>query len=278
MASETQPGATIGVHLAKAEHVLAAAGIAAPRSEGLELLSAVLGLPATLLAARDRARLSPAAAQTYVNWVWRRASGEAIAHITGHLAFMELDLVVDRATPLVPPYGARLVEVALECARRMRQYDLLAAELGSGSGAIALALAAFEPRLSHIYALDPSPEVLRVAAANGARYRLNLVVSWLPGAGLDAVFERVDLIVHARCGSADSAQFVELLKSAPRMLRTGGTLVCGLDRNQTAPGEAAVLRALPDAQVWTEAHPDGAVVVAQTPHLPVNDAALEMER
>ena len=117
-----------------------------------------------------------------------------------------------------------------------------------------------------------------MAAANGARYLLNLVVSWLPGTGLDAVSERVDLIVYARCGSADSAQFVELIEFAPRKLRTGGTLVCGLDREQAAPGEAAVLRALPGAQVWTETHPDGAVIVAQVPHLPVNDAALEMER
>jgi SAM-dependent methyltransferase len=208
----------------------------------------------------------------------RRAAGEAIPHITGHLAFMELDLVVDRSTPLVPPYGARMVKVALECARCVRRNDLLVAELSTGSGAIALALAAFEPRFAHIYALDPSPEALRVAAANGARYLLNLVVSWLPGAVLDAVPEQVDLIVHARCGSADSARFVELIEFAPRKLRSGGSLVCGLDREQAAPGEAAMLRALPDAQVWTESHPDGAIVVAQVPHLLVNDAALEMEK
>jgi hypothetical protein len=40
----------------------------------------------------------------------------------------------------------------------------------------------------------------------------------------------------------------------------------------------AVLHALPVAQVWTEIHPDGAIVVAQVPHLPVDDAALAMER
>jgi precorrin-6B methylase 2 len=264
------------MHLAQAEHVLAAAGVTTPRTEGLELLSAVLGQPIGLLDTRYSARLSPAAADTYVSWILRRAAGEAIPHITGHLAFMELDLVVDRATPLVPPYGTRLVGVALECARCMPQYDLLAVESGTGSGAIALALAAFEPRFAHIYALDPSSEALRVAAANGARYRLNLVVSWLLGAGLDAVSERVDLIVHGRCGSADSAQFVELIESAPRKLRSGGALVCGLDRKQAAPGEAAMLRALPNAQVWTEAHPNGAIIVAHVPHLPVNDAALEM--
>jgi precorrin-6B methylase 2 len=264
------------MHLAQAEHVLAAAGVAAPRTEGLELLSAVLGQPIGLLAALDRARLSAAAADTYVSWILRRAAGEAISHITGHLAFMGLDLVVDRATPLVPPHSSRLVGVALDCAGCIPRYDLLAAELGTGSGAIALALAAFEPRFAHIYALDPSSEALRVAAANGARYRLNLVVSWLPGAGLDTVSERVDLIVHARCGAADSAQFGELIESAPRKLRSGGALVCGLDREQAAAGEAAMLHELPDAQVWTEAHPDGAIIVAHVPHLPVNDAALEL--
>jgi precorrin-6B methylase 2 len=277
MVSESRPRSTVGVQLAQAEHMLAAAGVATPRAEALELLSAVLGVPVALFAARDRARLSAAAADTYLSWVERRAAGEAIAHITGHLAFMELDLVVDRATPLVPRYGARLVEVALECARRARQYDLLAAELGTGCGAIALALAAFEPRFARIYALDSSPETLRVASANGARYLLNLVVSWLPGAGLDTLSERVDLIVHARCGSADSAWFVELLERAPAKLRAGGTLVCGLDREQAEPAEAAVLRALPDAQVWTEAHSDGTVVVAQVPRPLMTDAALEME-
>jgi hypothetical protein len=71
---------------------------------------------------------------------------------------------------------------------------------------------------------------------------------------------------------------VNQIDFAPRKLRTGGTVVCGLDREHAAPGEEAMLRALPDAQVWTETHPAGAVVVAQLPHVPVNDAALEMER
>lgn len=278
MVSESQAPNTIGAQLAQAKRALAAAGVATPGGEALELLGAVLGIPSALLAQRSRRRLSPEAIETYAGWIVRRAAGESIPHITGHLAFMELDLLVDSATPLVPPYAARLVEAALECARRGRQNDVLAAELGTGCGAIALALAAFEPRFGRIYALDSSAEALRTAEANGARYLLNLVVTWLPGDGLGAVPEQVDLIICAQSGLADSVRFAALVASAPAKLRAEGTLIFGLNAGQAEPAEAAVLHVLPHAQVWADAQADGVVVVAQVPRPSVADAALEMER
>jgi SAM-dependent methyltransferase len=279
MAIESDVPPTAGAQLAHAEGILAPAGAPAPRDEALALLGSLLGVPTALLLARSDSRMSLSDVQTYASWVARRASGEAIAHITGHLAFMGLDLGVGRDTPLVPPGAERLVEVTLECARRHAPGDLAAAEIGTGCGAIALALAALEPRLTGMYAVDTAASALRVAEANGARYRLNLVISWIEGEGLDAVPEPVDLIFCGQCGDAASPQFARLLERAPARLRPGGTLICSLDLALGPLVAESLGRSLPGAHVGLDPPSEGAVVViAQVPHLTGGGAALDIGR
>src|SRR5262249_39401806 len=157
-----------------------------------------LGVPAAPLLARSDIPMSQADVQTYAGWIARRAGGEAIPNITGHLRFMGLDLSVGRDVPLLHPGAQRLVSVALDCARHGASGpsgEFSGGEIGTGCGALALALAAFEPRFTRIYAVDGSASSLRMAESNGARYLLNLVITWLEGEDLDAVPERVDLIV-----------------------------------------------------------------------------------
>jgi SAM-dependent methyltransferase len=277
MRTTSERSQTVRARLALAENTLARAGLPAPREDALVLLSSLLGIaPRGLLASSGR-RVSPDAAETYAGWIARRAAGEAVPHITGHLSFMDLDLAVGRTTPLLPAYAPRLVEVALERARRGRQYDLLVAEIDTGCGAVALALAAFEPRFARVYALDPSPDALRTATANGVRYLLNLVISWLAGDGPAAVPEPVDLIVRAECGDAASQRFTDLVEQAPDRLRPGGTVVCGLERGQDE-ATSTLQRALPVAHVWTESQPDGFIVVAQLPRSAPDDAAFDTRR
>ncbi|HEU0025660.1 MAG TPA: methyltransferase domain-containing protein [Ktedonobacterales bacterium] len=272
MPTEPDDPLTASAQLARAEALLAAAGLPTPREEAAELLSALLNTPATLLQAQPGRRLSQWSVEMFAGWVARRAAGEALPHITGRLPFMGLELVIRRSDPLPAPSAWRLVEAALQVARHHAPGDLLAVEIGTGCGAVALALAAFEPRFTRIYAVDPSAATLETAAANGARYLLNLVVSWLEGEGLDNVPEPVDVLL---CGhfepSAPSATW--LLDQVPAKLRPGGALICGLDHEQIPDVRALIARALPATHVWAESHPGGAVLVAQLPRPSAGDAA-----
>ncbi|MDZ7662042.1 peptide chain release factor N(5)-glutamine methyltransferase [Thiohalophilus sp.] len=102
----------------------------------------------------------------------RRLAGEPIAHILGEQDFWSLRLRVSPATLIPRPDTERLVELALE--RIPAEADWTVADLGTGCGAIALALAAERPRC-HIIATEQSAEALDVARANVARHRLNNV-------------------------------------------------------------------------------------------------------
>jgi release factor glutamine methyltransferase len=185
-----------GAALTWATQTLAAAGSPTPHLDALSLLMRALGVPhAAVESAPDRS-LSPSVAQPYADWVMRRAEGEPVAYITGHKAFMGLDLLVDRRVFLVRRGTELLVEAALEIARLHPAGDsLLAADIGAGSGAISLALACLEPRFARIYGVDASADALAVARANGARYRMDGRVVWLEGDLLEPVPEPVDLII-----------------------------------------------------------------------------------
>jgi SAM-dependent methyltransferase len=282
MASESDAPPKVRAQLANAERILAAAGSSASGDDALALLASLLGVPTALLLARPESRVRQSDVLTYAGWVARRAAGEPLPYITGHLTFMGLDLRIGGDVPLVPQGAQRLVNVALDCARHGAPGELSAAEIGTGCGAVALALAAFEPRFTRIYAVDTSASALRVAEANGARYLLNLVITWLEGEGPDAVPDPVDLIVcgrWGRCEDATAPQFARLLEQVPTKLRPGGAFVCGLDNAQGAMAAELFGRVFRCAQVWTEPPSDGAVVaVAQTPRGAKGDAAFETRR
>jgi release factor glutamine methyltransferase len=258
MTSESDIPTTFGAQLALAVETLAAAGSSAPRKEAVELLSHLLSMPGSELLAKLSSPMRPLDAVTYAAWVARRAAGEALVRITGRLEFMGLDIAVGRDSPLAPPGAQRLVETALQWARRRQPGEVLAAEMSTGCGAISLALAALEPRFTRIYAVESSLPALESAQANGARYLLNLVISWLEGEGVDTVPEPVDLIVCAEPGRTDFEQ-------APGKLRPGGALICAVDEAQRpATNNWLVHGGFSRAPIWVEGRGDGpALVVAQ---------------
>ncbi len=264
MPTELDNTLTSGAQLAYAESLLAAVGSLAPREEATTLLSALLDTPPALLRAQPGRRVSPETAETFARWVARRAAGEALPHITGRLPFMGLELVVGRNDPLPAPSAWRLLDAALQVARYHAPGDLLAADIGTGCGALALALAAFEPRFTRVYAVESSVTVLETAAANGARYLLNLLINWRAGEGLESVPEPVDVVV---CGQLEPStpSAARLLELAPTKLRPGGALVCALDHQPVSDFSALLGRVLPTAQVWADPHPGGVVLVAQLP-------------
>ncbi len=268
---------TRGACLTWAETVLARAGSPTPQLDALVLLMRATHTSQTLLAAEPEHTLTPPEQAQFTAWVARRAEGEPVAYITGHKAFMGLDLLVDRRVHLVRPSMRWLVEAALESARNRPAKEgdagLLVADIGTGCGAIALALATLEPSISRIYAVDLSAGALEVARANGARYRLNALISWLQGDTLDPVPEPVDLIVANLpyvCDALEGAaretlrfeprlaffsgldgldHIRKLVAQAPAKLRPGGALVFALDDSQRLAVGELLAGSLPQARV-----------------------------
>jgi methylase of polypeptide subunit release factors len=270
---------TWGAQIDRAERTLAAAGSPAPREEAVELLGVVLGVPRPAVLAQMASPLRRSEEVTYADWIARRARGEALSHITGHQEFMGLDLLVGHDDPLVPPHARRLVELALESCRRHLAGELVAVEIGTGCGAVALALAALEPRFVRIYAMDAPPAALDTARANGARYLMNLVIRWTEGEQLDAIPEPVDVIVcdwvaHGRreisaealgaegAGDGDemNATAARVFQQARGRLRPGGTLIGALPRGRRPAITGWLARALPEAQIGWELPVDDVVI------------------
>jgi release factor glutamine methyltransferase len=158
------------------------------QASGLERLDAqllllhVLGLPPTQrgwLLAHDTDLLTTAQAGALHTLAQRRRQGEPLAYLTGHKAFFGLDLHID-ARVLVPrPDTETLVHWALEL---LKDHQTVL-DLGTGSGAIALAIKANQPEL-HVHAVDFSADALVVAQANAQRLKLDVTFSqgaWFAG-------------------------------------------------------------------------------------------------
>lgn len=132
------------------------------------------------LLAHDDALLSTTLATNLEALLQRRLAGEPLAYLTGHKEFFGLDLQVD-ARVLVPrPDTETLVTWALELLAGQQR----ALDMGTGSGAIALALKASQPSLN-VQASDLSAAALAVAQTNAQRLQLD--VSFHQGAWFDAL-------------------------------------------------------------------------------------------
>ena len=122
----------------------------------------------------------------------RLAAGEPLAHLTGWQPFHGLMLKVTPATLIPRPDTETLVDWALELVNALPGHPSVA-DLGTGSGAIALAIKAACPRVQ-ITAIDFSAEALAVARANGER--LGLAVDWRHGNWFEPLAgRRFDLVV-----------------------------------------------------------------------------------
>ena len=133
-------------------------------------LGLVLGQPRPPAGALSEAAVAAARAMAE-----RRAAGEPLQYVFGHWPFRTLDLLVDARVLIPRPETEQVVGVALGEARRLaattpgkRARGLVAVDAGTGSGAIALALAAElgRPVLREVWATDTSADALAVAAAN----------------------------------------------------------------------------------------------------------------
>ena len=166
---------------------------ASPELEAALLLCHVLEQPRSHLFAWPDKPLSLEQKASYDNLIQRRLEGEPIAHITGEREFWSLNLQVSEATLIPRPETELLVELAL--AHLAGQEKPSIADLGTGSGAIALALAS-EREDALIHASDQSGSALQVAQENARRLKLSNL-SFFSGSWFDALppAQRYDLIV-----------------------------------------------------------------------------------
>jgi release factor glutamine methyltransferase len=146
--------------------VVRLAGSATPQLDAELLLAAVLGISRTQLRTWPDRPVAAAPSTEFDTLVTRRAAGEPVAYLLGQQEFWSLQLRVTTATLVPRPETELLVDMALT--RLPRDARLIVADLGTGSGAIALALAHERPHC-RIVATDNSPAALAVASDNAAR-------------------------------------------------------------------------------------------------------------
>ena len=172
--------------VAAATDSLRAAGCETPRLDAELLVAAAAGVARLDLVADPDLGIEPAAARTLMGWVRRRARREPVAYILGRKAFRGIEVAVDSRVLVPRPETELLVEVAMELAPEgARVHDV-----GTGSGAIALALKDERPDLT-VSASDRSPVAVEVARRNAER--LGLAVEVAVGTGLPA--GEYDLVV-----------------------------------------------------------------------------------
>jgi release factor glutamine methyltransferase len=224
-------------------------GSDSPRLDAELLLAHALEVRRLDLYLKFDHQLPEADVTVYRSLVARRAKGEPVAYLTGHKEFMGLDFEVTPEVLVPNPDTEVLVQRAVELAREASR-PMRVADVGTGSGCIAIAIAHYAPN-TEVWASDVSAEALAVAGRNVERHQVghrvhlesgdlmqplagkfDLVCANLPyvaiGANLPAeVAAQPARALHAGAGGA--ALVTRLLDDAPARLKPGGHVLAELD-------------------------------------------------
>lgn len=187
------PHTPVGRAIISATQRLDDAGSATPNLDAQVILAHVLQVERSWLFAHYDYELSEEEAERYSEAVARRAASEPVAYIVGKKEFYGLELLVDRRVLAPRPETEMVVDAVLDFMEFRPGHPMTMADVGTGSGAIALAVAANCPDAT-IYALDVSEDALAVAAANIARLDARGQVRLLQGDLLAPLPEKVDVI------------------------------------------------------------------------------------
>ncbi|HHY56382.1 MAG TPA: peptide chain release factor N(5)-glutamine methyltransferase [Chloroflexi bacterium] len=184
----------VGPAINAATQRLEEAHITTARLDAQVLLAHVLGVDRSWLFAHYEHVLTEEQADQFMDLVVRRVAHEPVAYLVNHKEFYGIDLYVDPHVLIPRPETEMLVDQVLaEIAIRHGQ-RLIIADVGTGSGAIALAVAANAPN-THIYALDISANALAVAQRNVARYAMGEQITLVRSDLLAKLPMRADIVV-----------------------------------------------------------------------------------
>ena len=188
-------GVTARAALAEASHVLAEARVPEPALDAELLLRHALGWDRAELLARSGDEVPPEPAARYRALIERRASRIPLQHLVGSVHFWRHAFAVSPAALIPRPETEILVETALGLLQGRSAPHI--ADVGTGTGCIALSLAAERPD-AQVYAIDVSPMALELAADNARRLSLERRLSLHAGdllAPLEPLHGHLDLIV-----------------------------------------------------------------------------------
>ncbi len=196
---------------------LSAAGCDTPRLDAEVLIADALDVDRGTLVADPGRSVPPAAAHEIGQRIRRRVAREPVAYILGRRGFRLIEVAVDPRVLIPRPETELLVEVALELPRGAAVH-----EVGTGSGAVALALLDERPDL-RVTASDISPDAVAVARANAARLDLPLasaIADGLPSGDYDLVLANLPYVREDEWRSLAP----EITRYEPR-----GALISGVD-------------------------------------------------
>jgi release factor glutamine methyltransferase len=249
----TLPIGTIGDLLAGCTAMLESVGVSDPQREARDIVAAVLDVPRFWAAANSVADATPDVARSVIRAAMRRAAGAPLAYAVGRASFRHLTLEVDERV-LIPRVETEvLVERVLErCTPETRRI----ADIGTGSGAIALSLA-FEREFDLVIATDISLDSIAVAVSNASalakllksavEFRHGSLLAPLAGEELDAVvcnppyisFAEIEELpgdvrdwepsVALLCPEDGLSVTRELIRHAPAVLKRRGFLALEVD-------------------------------------------------
>jgi release factor glutamine methyltransferase len=219
--------------IAEAAERLAAAGCESPRLDAEILLAHVLGVDRTAVVTRGETALEDDQRAAFEQLLERREAREPVAYLVESKGFRHIDLRVDPRVLIPRPDTETLVEAAIEeAAEGARVHDV-----GTGSGAVALAIAQERPDL-RVSASDSSPDAVEVARANAEGLGLDVpvdVANGLPPGEYDLVVANLPYVRDDEWDGLDP----EIRLYEPR-----GALVSGrdgLDAIRSLVGQAPTL-------------------------------------
>ncbi len=262
---------TIQTLLAPAVRQLKTAGSPTPALDAQLWLAHVCGLSRAQLLARPERSVTREQAAQFEEGLARLAAGEPLPYLTGQAEFYGLTFHVTPATLIPRPETEHLVEAALAFGRG--RADLVMADVGTGSGCIAVTLAILLPTIQ-VFATDASPAALIVAARNAAHHNVAERITFLQGHLLDPLPERVHLIAAnlpyvaddewadlpagvreyepagALRGGKQGLDLIDsLLREAPAALHPGGVILLEIGAAQGPAALALAQSHLPGAEV-----------------------------
>ena len=232
-------GWTIGAILKWSEQYFGSHGAETPRLDAEVLLSHLLGEKRIYLYVHFDQPLTADELAKYREMVKRRAAGEPVAYICGEKEFMGLAFKVTPSVLVPQPDTETLVEAAIE--RLRGKQSLRIADICTGSGAIALALAHYLPEAS-VAATDISTEAVSIAKENAESLSLSERVQFFEGDLLAPLTgESFDAIVSnpPYIPSADIEGLPREVRAEPKIALDGGA--DGLDFYRRLVGESATL-------------------------------------